>query len=49
MKRGSLRNAKLFCKPDWRNKDDILLVTMRFITVDLFQYVLLYLNCDKSV
>jgi hypothetical protein len=44
-----LCNAELFCKPDWRNKDDFLLVTVRFITVDFFQYVLLLFSCVKSV
>jgi hypothetical protein len=28
-----------FVNQDWRNKDDFLLVTVRFITVDFFQYV----------
>jgi hypothetical protein len=46
---GSLCNAELICKPDWRNKDDFLLVTVRFITVDFFQYVLLLFSCVKSV
>jgi hypothetical protein len=49
VKRGSLCNAELFCKPDLRNKDDFLLVTVRFITVDFFQYVLLLFSCVKSV
>jgi hypothetical protein len=42
-------NAELFCKPDWRNKNDFLLVTVRFITVDFFQHVLLIFSCVKSV
>jgi hypothetical protein len=46
---GFLCNAELFCKPDWRNKDDFLLVTVRFITVDFFQYVLLLFSYVKSV
>ena len=38
-----------FVSQDWRNKDDFLLVTVRFITVDFFQYVLLLFICVKSV
>jgi hypothetical protein len=49
VKRGSLCNVELFCKPDWRNKDDFLLVTVRFITVDFFQHVFPYFSCVKSV
>jgi hypothetical protein len=33
VKRGSLCDSKLICKLYWRNKDDFLLVTVRFITV----------------
>jgi hypothetical protein len=31
------------------DKNDFLLVTVRFITVDFFQHVLLIFNCVKSV
>jgi hypothetical protein len=41
--------AELFCKPEWSNKDDFLFVTVRFITVDFFQHVLLFFSCVKSV
>jgi hypothetical protein len=38
-----------FVNQDWRNKDDFLLVTVRFITVDFVQHVFPYFSCVKSV
>jgi hypothetical protein len=38
-----------FVNQNGDNKDDFLLVTVRFITVDFFQYVLLIFSCVKSV
>jgi hypothetical protein len=49
VKRGSFVMLSYFVSQDWNNKDDFLLVTVRFITVDFFQYVLPYFSCVKSV
>jgi hypothetical protein len=44
---GFIVMTELFCKPDWSNKDDFLLETVRFITVDFFQHVFSLFSCVK--
>jgi hypothetical protein len=49
---GFIVMAELFCKPEWSNKDDFLLETVRFITVDFFQHVFSFsavLNCLEFI